>query len=286
MNRFRTYLKERSPLPALTFLSAGIVLSPMAMDQEFDWPVLLAAIVFNNLLFIQMRLGDELKDFETDKIINPTRPLPRGLYKPQEIFKLLEIFLVVLVVTGLAIGALYSLPGGACLVIASVFSWLMFKEFYMSHTLDKSPMLYALTHQVIVFPLFAWPGLTLDSSLYEDNRFLGWLIANFGASFTFEICRKLNPSAHELAKTYAHHYGRLNTIVYCYLFMGISAVGAYFGGFHMASWPALLILAVALGLWQQKPEQYKLSAGLSALSSAVILWSPFVQWLTVLWGQA
>lgn len=286
MNRFMTYLNERSPLPALTFLSAGIVCSAMAVLQEFQWPLFIGAILINNLLFIQMRLGDELKDFETDKIINPTRPLPRGLYKTSEVMRILEVLLSLLIGLGLLIGVTLSVPGGCALVIASIFSWLMFKEFYISHTLDKSPMIYAITHQVIVFPLFAWPGLTQDPTLFESKIFLGWLLANFGASFTFEICRKLNPSAHELAKTYAHHYGRTKTVVFCAIFMTISAIGACYAGFGIYSWVALSILLISLLLWHQKPEMYKLPAGLSALSSAVILWSPFVMWVLKVWSRS
>jgi hypothetical protein len=284
MKRFMTYLNERSPLPALTFLSAGIALSAVAIDQSFSWVILVLGILLNNFLFIQMRLGDELKDFETDKQINPTRPLPRGLFQTSEVQRLLEIFLTILIASGLVIGVLYSALGGSALVIASIFSWLMYKEFYISHTLDKSPMIYALSHQIIVFPLFAWPGLTLNPTLITDKIFLGWLLGNFGASFTFEICRKLNPSAHELAKTYAHHYGRTRTVLFCLIFMTISAVGSYIAHIHLYALPALSVLLISLVLWHQKPEKYKLPAGLSALSSTVLLWTPAIMWIYRIWS--
>lgn len=283
LSRFSTYLKERSPLPALSFLSAGICVSSMAFLESFNLHLFVLGLFFNNLLFIQMRLGDELKDFETDKIINPTRPLPRGLFSPQEVIKLLLIFLGVLLLTGLVIMGVKSSYGGLALIIAAAFSWLMYKEFYMSHELDKSPMLYALTHQVIVFPIFAWPGLTQDQNLIHNKLFLGWLLANFGASFTFEICRKLDPKAHKLAKTYAHHYGPTTTVVLCAVFMAISGIGACIAGFAYGSIPALVLLFISLLLWRSKPEKYKLPAGLSALSSAVILWAPAVIWLINSW---
>ena len=278
MKRFMTYLNERSPLPALSFLSAGIATSGMIIGQEFSWWIFALGLIMNNFLFIQMRLGDELKDFETDKIINPTRPLPRGLYKPAEVQRLLEIFLCFLIAIGLLIGVIYSVPGGICLVIASIFSWLMFKEFYMKHELDKSPMIYALTHQVIVFPLFAWPGLTDDPTMYDDKIFLGWLLANFGCSFTFELCRKLNPAAHELAKTYAHHYGRPKTVIFCLIFMAITAYGAWLSGIGSFSWPPLALLLISLIVWMKDPSKYKFPAGLSALSSALTLWAPTILW--------
>ncbi len=284
MKRFMIYLNERSPLPALTFLSAGIALSPMGIDQSFSWQLFILAIVVNNFLFIQMRLGDELKDYETDKLINPTRPLPRGLFKTREVQKLLEIFLTILIGGGLTIGVVYSPLGGSALVLASIFSWLMYKEFYISNKLDKSPMIYALTHQVIVFPLFAWPALTMDPTILEDRIFIGWLVGNFGASFTFEVCRKLNPAAHELAKTYAHHYGRTKTVLICCVFMLISAYGSYFAQIDLYAIPVLAILLISLITWHQNPQTYKFPAGISALSSSVLLWTPAIMWLYRIWS--
>ncbi len=279
MNRFMTYLKERSPLPALSFLSAGIVVSALSIDQSFDWIVVFVGVVLNNLLFIQMRLGDELKDFDTDKVINPTRPLPRGLFKAQEVLSLLKIFLCILIISG-TLMMLKSPVAGVSVMVASLFSWLMFKEFYMSHELDKSPMLYAISHQVIVFPLFAWPGLLQNPALLQNKTFLGWLLANFGCSFTFEVCRKLNPAAHAMAKTYAHHYGRTKTVLICLIFMTITAIGAHIAGIGVYSWVALGLLLISLLAWHQNPQKYKIPAGLSGLSSAVVLWSPaIIQWV-------
>ena len=283
MKRFMTYLNERSPLPAITFLAAGIGISAMAMRQSIDWPFLLMGVVLNNLLFIQMRLGDELKDYENDKIINPTRPLPRGLYTTNEVFSLLVKFFVLLLVAGILISSFLSMWGGVSLLIAAVFSWLMYKEFYVSHELDKSPMIYAVTHQIIVFPLFAWLGLTYDSSLIHESIFQGWLLANFGASFTFEICRKLDPKAHKLAKTYAHHYGRPTTVLIITVFLAISAVGAAWAGYLLYSLPFLILLLLSVLFWSRTPEKFKLPAGLSALSSTVILWAPAIMWLIQSW---
>lgn len=256
----------------------------MAMNETFNVSFFILGLIINNLLFIQMRLGDELKDFETDKIINPTRPLPRGLLTTREILQFLVGFLILLILSGLIIASVKSPLGGASLILATAFSWLMFKEFYMAHELDKSPMLYAITHQVIVFPIFAWLGLTFDETLIHNQMFQGWLIANFGASFTFEFCRKLDPKAHKLAKTYAHHYGKNLTVLLCTCFMIISAFGAYWGGFTLYSLPILFILLTGLMVWRQNPEKYKLPAGLSALSSSAILFAPALIWLFKSWS--
>lgn len=279
------YLNERSPLAALSFLSAGIAISSMAIAEKFNWWYVFLALAFNNVIFIQMRLGDELKDFENDKIINPTRPLPRGLLTPKEVLWNLKGLLCTMVVGGLLLGfLLHSWPAALAVITTTLFAWLMYKEFYLGSGLSKSPILYALSHQIIVFPLFGWMGLLLDPGLVTNPLFIGWLLANFGASFTFEICRKLNPAAHPLAKTYAHHYGRPTTVGCTIIFLSYSAIGARIGGFLWYSLPALIALLLSLLWWIKKPESYKIPAALSALSSAIILWAPAIIWLIKRWS--
>lgn len=278
-----TYLNERSPLPALTFLSLGIGFSTFAGLGKFDSLSLLLVVILNNLIFIQMRLGDELKDYENDKIINPTRPLPRGLLTTNEVHKALLILLVLLIFAALLIGYFYSALGGITFLICPLFAWLMFKEFYIGKSLAKEPMIYAFTHQVIVFPLFGWFGLALEPNLLTNSFFLGWLLANFGVSFTFEICRKLDPNAPKLAGTYAHHYGRGKTFLFVFIMMLYTALGAYVGKFLWYSLVPLALLFIALGAWVRKPETYKFPAGLAALNSIVALWAPAILWAVKRW---
>ncbi len=284
MNAWLTYLKERSPLPALTFLSAGIAVSSMAFVDDFKpWPLLLC-VVFTNLIFIQMRLGDELKDLPKDRVVNPQRPLPRGLLLPEAVLRALKAIAAVLVLAGGAIAAMRSLPGGAALAITGIFAWLMYKEFYVAESLSRYPMLYALSHQVIVFPIFGWIGLTLEPGLLHNQAYLGWLLGNFGASFTYEICRKLNPDAHELAGTYAQFYGPKVTVLYTLVFLGVCATGAGLAGIAKFSWPMLGILTLVLLNWLKKPRTHKIVEGVSALSSTVILFGPVILWLMKRWS--
>ena len=278
------YLNERSPLPALTFLSAGVALSSMAYLETFSTFYFLMGIFYINLVMIQMRLGDELKDYEKDKIINPTRPLPRGLITKSEVLLASKLIVLVIVITGLIVAYQFSPVGGLLLSLSTYFAWLMYKEFYIGENLVKSPILYALTHQVIVFPLFGWIGLTMSSNLVDNKAYLGWLLANFGASFTYEICRKLNPDAHQLCGTYAHHYGPKKTILICAVFMVISAFGAYLANIEQYCLPMIIILGLTLTNWIRKPKTFKLVEAMSVLFSTVILLTPAILWLMKRWN--
>lgn len=284
MKKWLTYLNERSPLPALTFLSLGIGLSTSTGLGIFDGLALLMVVVLNNLVFIQMRLGDELKDFENDKIINPTRPLPRGLLTTEQVSKALLILFFILTLAALCVGVFFSWQGGVAFLICPIFAWLMYKEFYIGKGLSKEPMLYALTHQVIVFPLFGWFGLALAPELITNPFFIGWLLANFGVSFTFEICRKLNPNAHKLAGTYAHHYGPSKTVFFIAILMLYTLLGAYVGNFFWFALPPVVLLLLSLLYWIKNPSKYKIPAGLSALNSIISLWAPAIIWAIKRWA--
>jgi len=95
-SKWMTYLKERSPLPALLGLSAMAAISSLGFRSEFSLSLFLCGIIFNTLIFIQLRLGDEVKDYEKDKIVNPTRPLPRGLLSPAEVARAMNLVVVAL----------------------------------------------------------------------------------------------------------------------------------------------------------------------------------------------
>jgi hypothetical protein len=137
---------------------------------------------------------------------------------------------------------------------------------------------YAFTHQVIVFFIYGWVAVTTDPTLIHDRAFQGWLLANFGASFCFEICRKLNPKAHKMAQTYAQHYGPAPTVFICSVFICFMAAGSFMTGFGV--WMILPLMALELMLlkWIQNPESYKKIEGVATLSALIVVAAPAVMW--------
>jgi 4-hydroxybenzoate polyprenyltransferase len=279
LQKWQTYLQERSPLPALFFISTLGALSSLSFKNEFDPALFLAAILFNTLIFIQLRLGDEVKDFEKDKIVNPTRPLPRGLLTTSDLASAMNKILIFVILAGLTLGLLKSWPGGLVLSMASVFAWLMYKEFFVGEILNKEPIVYAITHQVIVFLIYGWVALATDSSLIYDRAFQGWLLANFGGSFTFEICRKLNPNAHKLAQTYAQHYGPGPTVFICTIFICIMAAGSFMAGFGVWTLLPLMTLEFMLIKWIKNPHGYKKIEAVATLAGLIVVVAPAIMWL-------
>jgi len=224
-----------------------------------------------------------LKDFEKDKVVNPGRPLPRGLLTTGDLAKAMNLILVTIVLSGIILGFVKSWPGGVLLALSSVFAWLMYKEFFIGSTLNKEPIVYAISHQVIVFLIYGWVAMSTDSGLIHDKAFLGWLLANFGGSFCFEICRKLNPNAHKLAQTYAQHYGRPITVFICTVFICCMAAGSFMTGFGLWLVFPLLILEMMLLKWIQQPESYKKVEGVATLAGVIVVAAPAVMWLLRTW---
>jgi 4-hydroxybenzoate polyprenyltransferase len=285
VKKWMIYLNERSPLAALGLLSMGMALYPMALRWSFDKLMLIAIYLVGLLLLIVMRMGDELKDYETDKIVNPTRPLPRGLISVKEMSLALYGLYSLLILTGIALFFTKGAEGAIALISTVLFAYLMYKEFYMKSALDKSPLFYAFTHQLIVLPLYMWGGLSFDSTLLADKAFLFWALANFGASFTFEICRKLNPDAHKLANTYAHHYGRPTTAVVASFFIALATLATYPLGLHYITIPLAFILFATLFKWIKAPQSFKKVEGLTILLSLACLWGPIIRLFILKWSH-
>ena len=283
LKKWSLYLQERSPLPALLTLAGLGAVSSLAFHQTFDVTLFLAGLLGNTLLFIQLRLGDEVKDFEKDKVVNPTRPLPRGLIRPDEVLVAMNLVMGILVSVALVIGFYYNLWGGALLAGSTLFAWLMYHEFFVGQKLNKSPLLYALTHQVIVFFIYSWVAVAQGAEIMSDKAFLGWLLANFGSSFSYEICRKLNPDAHPLAHTYAQHYGREKTAFMVITFLFFMAFGSFMAGFGpWLIFPLSLLLLMILK-WTKDPKHFKKIEGLSALSGLIVAVAPALMWLLRSW---
>lgn len=225
MKRLSVYIAERSPLAVLSVLALGPLVSGWMTLRELTacsglclgprTAVFLGLGFVCSLLFlISARAMDELKDQEKDLTANPTRPLPRGLITSEE----LAVFLTGAILLMLLCGVVFALAGrgfSALYLFASVsYLWLMYKEFYVGHWLQRFPLLYALSHQLIILPFYCFvffltaPDVQSDRSISDGSlAFLFYVSTNLFASMTYEFARKLNPDKHPDAQTYRQIYG-------------------------------------------------------------------------------
>lgn len=278
MNRWKIYLMERSPPAALFIITAGISLAPMAIHKVFDPSMIILGTILGYLLLVQMRLGDEIKDLDKDRKIHPKRPLPRGLLSVSEVKRAMNGIILCLTAIGATFCYFEAPLAGLGLVISTVFAWLMYKEFFFGASLAREPMIYALTHQLIVFVVYGWVGAYYGAEFVQSVPFQSWLLGNFGASFVFEICRKLDPNAPPEAGTYLQHYGARLTVFFGLFFVGLTIVAAAYG--HQLDWllPVQTLMILSLGAFLLRPERFKQTEAMAVLFAFWILWLPTIQW--------
>jgi 4-hydroxybenzoate polyprenyltransferase len=216
---------------------------------------------------------DERKDLQKDLLVNPGRPLPRGLVTRRELDGAVAVLLALLV----AIGAWFLSRGsvGAATAVLAVAAYLclMDREFFVGQRLSKHPLPYAIVHQLLIVPLYVLPFLANDGISPIDSTVIGFVLANFGVSMCFEIGRKLDPAAPERCATYLQAYGPRRTTAALAALCGLALAGA--GLMHVldAAWPVYAAFLAALPVIVLRPARHRIVEGLAVLQSLATLWA-------------
>lgn len=278
MRNWFQFFKERTPFASYILITMGPALSGYALNSERSYGDLLLAFIGFFLFFLVLRMMDEYKDYDKDVLAHPGRPLPRGLIALPE-FKL---GITVGMISLIAFDFFLLFMGYTCsfflysLVIVHL--WMMYKEFYVAEWINARPLLYAVTHQLILVTLCLFcisiyrshygPGEAISFSL------LDWVysFSVLFAFFSYEVCRKLDTGAHPVLKTYLSVYGidGVLKIVSTLLVLHLSAISFLFKGqlnqfFFFIPIAALFICLVLLKAKKLKFKSVELMATLNLL---------------------
>jgi 4-hydroxybenzoate polyprenyltransferase len=272
MSAWLTFTKERLPLPVYLVVAGGAATSGQYVGgSATDGRSIVIAMVGVLLFLVELRVMDELKDYDKDVEAHPERPLPRGLITMASIKRVILAGAVIML---LYCGVVYGLAGGpaALLYFASTaFLLLMFKEFFIGTWLSKAPILYAVTHQVVMLPLVAFAVTLTHPQMWKQQE--TWMLGTciLGAFFTYEICRKLDPKAPRVLETYLVHHGRVATVFFLLCTTSLAAWGAHVLGLGLLLWPAEALVIVGLPILFLAPARYKIVEALATLSLVVHL---------------
>lgn len=214
MKSWLILIRERFPpgsyLPMVTvFAVANMLVAALFLPVE-KIPVHISVIVWCLTLsfFFRLRLFDELKDVEVDKINNPTRPLARGVLSITSVKSMIAALILfeLLVTNFLSTSALFMQ------VLAVSYSLLMYKEFFIGKWLRPKLTLYAVTHTAVSIAL----GFAIISqcSGFDVRNFpkeiillglVNWFLFN-----VFEFARKTFAEEEESAHSdsYSKLYGK------------------------------------------------------------------------------
>jgi 4-hydroxybenzoate polyprenyltransferase len=276
MARWLKYLNERSPFVPTLILSAGIAASGQAIAGHWVPTGLVLETVLLIVVFVLLRLMDEVKDLAKDRIAHPERPLPRGLLTVREVERAIFLLMGALFLTAAGLASAGATLAGVLLAVSLVYLWLMYREFYIGKSLARQPFLYAATHQVIILPLYAIPSAIHSPGLIFDRRLLVYLFSNLFASFLYEVGRKLDPEAHPILGTYRSMYGTATTFSFMIMLVALAAWVVSNGAARVLLWTvdALVLLTIILA-WQKK-KAFKAVEGSAMLSCLIHLWAPVV----------
>lgn len=258
-DRWWTYQRERFPLASFTVLSCVLAFSALAFSALVrgvhslpdNWT--LAAVAASALLlFAQMRVLDEFKDFEDDKRFRAYRAVPRGLVTLGELgwigaaAAVAELALALSVDTRLA------------WLLAAVWAYLalMAAEFFAPDWLKARPLAYLVSHVpvaaliILYLTAFDW----LPAGAKPHPALLPFAAAAVCATTLLEIGRKIRAPRDEEAGvvTYSAVWGR-NTAVGAWLaaFLltaGTSWLAAWQIGFA-APFSVLIAFLAAVASW-------------------------------------
>ncbi len=277
------------PLASYLVLVSGLAVSAGALSgspnpveyAQISWPAIAIAAVGAFLFLAVLRIMDELKDFEKDRIAHPDRPLPRGVLAPQQVAAAVKGLVIAMLLFALAVG-LRNTPAGLAYLLVTGYLWLMYREFYAGAWLSDRPILYAATHQVILLPLCYFSVLVFDAIAWHHTLTFAFGTTVLGAFFTYEICRKLDPNAHPLVQTYLSHYGPAKTVTFAVCTVALSAIGALGLGLGPLLWPLEAIMIALLALVFIAPDRFRTVENAASLSLALHVWAVALSvWLDV-----
>ncbi|KAF9576882.1 hypothetical protein EC968_000006 [Mortierella alpina] len=262
------FFSERVALFVYLLTAAGYVLtanyalsdgSKTLPLRQFFW-----TMVIETLFLVTLRVMDDLKDVDTDIVAHPERPLPRGLVTAREASVVVHTLVLILVVNGIVLAIVENLACGLLCLATTVYYYAMFKEFGCGHWLSARPILYVITHQLVVLFMVLFPVAAFHGASSLKN-ILAWHAAllQFGGSFTFEVCRKLDPTAHVALGTYLIAYGKVKTFLMILFAVVIGAWASYVMAVEIIMWPFLgfLLLSVFVLFAKQRVPGTPLAEG-------------------------
>jgi len=259
------------------FCVSVMLFSSLQQGETPELVRVVGAAVSTLIIFFQLRVADEYKDFETDCRYRPHRPVPSGLVSLSELGRL--AFLGALVQFWIALTTdIGLLP---VLVVVWLFIGLMTKEFFVPRWLKRTPSVYLVSH-MLVMPVIAFYVSAFDwLCACRDMPFgLGWLLLlSFGLGLVLELGRKIKTplTEREGVETYSALWGG-GTAIFLWAASVAIAVLAYgkavsfiaTNGLYLAIGMAVLLFALIIALFFRTNDRNAVAANMIEPGSGVV----------------
>ncbi len=197
-----TFVKERFEPVSHTLMIAAFASANAAMGYA-SYPAgfntspgyLLTGLFLVWLVFFHMRLFDDIKDYETDKLVNKDRPLPRGVLTTDQF----GAGILVCVLLEMAVALILGFNVFTTYVMVLAFTLIMRQEFFIGDWMRPKMELYAATHTFSAALLGMLIFSITSGKMICDmpKSFLFMAIGNWFVFNVFEFGRKTFSTAEE-----------------------------------------------------------------------------------------
>ncbi len=195
ISRWFTFVKERFEPVSHTIMIFAFASANAAMAyavNPFDISArplyLFGGFTLIWLVFFHMRLFDDIKDYETDRLVNKERPLPRGVLTINEFGAGILICIIAEIALSAALG--FKIFSTYALVLA--FTLIMRQEFFIGDWMRPKMELYAATHTfsasmlgLLIYSILNNADITVIPAAYLLVALGNWFVFN-----VFEFGRK------------------------------------------------------------------------------------------------
>ncbi|MDN5279587.1 MAG: hypothetical protein PWR01_3552 [Clostridiales bacterium] len=192
LSRWWLFLKERhEPFGITTMIAAFFAANAlMAYDSASQaiYPRLIPGFILVWLVFLHMRLFDEVKDYDFDREHNPERPLARGLISVGEF----SAMTLVCILTEALLACFVGWPVFVTYVMVLCFTLMMRMEFFIGDWMRPKLELYAITHtfSAAMIGLLIHAIISCTDPSGASRAFLLFALGNWFVFNVFEFGRK------------------------------------------------------------------------------------------------
>jgi 4-hydroxybenzoate polyprenyltransferase len=199
----------------VVFLIAHVLVARALMPLSLKFMDYIILFIGVTAFYFKLRLYDEVKDYELDVVINKTRPLPRGLLALKDMFRGMAVCILIELVCFVTNGP----QGLFSMIIAIIYSLIMYKEFFIPEKIRPLLTTYALVHTIVTTLLsFAIFSFITKHNFYQvvtNINFLSFALANWLLFNIFEFGRKTFATSEERPNvdTYSSLFGRTGAVI-------------------------------------------------------------------------
>jgi len=293
------FVAERFPLavhgPMVALFTMGnFVTAAHLAGVAFEPVRFSASVILIFSFFFRLRCFDEIKDYEVDLLINPNRPLARGLLQIYQVQKML----LCLTIFELVLSACLGLYAWCAHAVAFSYSMLMYREFFIGRWLRRHLTTYGVAHTLVaaVLGISIAAAATGTSIVDLPLRFIWFCALNWSMFNLFEFARKTFAIAEERpnVQTYSSQFG-VRGAVFLSVSQIILTVGCYWLllesasiGSGFAAWGAsavsvgigitiLPLLAASVAILTKKVRDLRLFR--VVVSGYLLAFYAYVSWL-------